>query len=255
MPDHAERERALAVGDVGALDADEGEAVLLADFHSVIRVLHGFEARHPGFDGQVRLIRVLASGRDGVGGRFVGVAPVDATGDHFVVGLEQDGAVFEVVEEADDCRLDIERVEPECEDAGFALAFGVEVVDFLLFFLGDGVQAWMVVEEVGDEGEVELGVAGDEGGGCQEFATGWVEAVGVLEDLLGALVEVGGLEGAAGADVGCELIEEDGVVFAIFYVVGEVLDSACCVSKFISMKVFRSKVRTSYATSHSSGGS
>ena len=44
----------------------------------------------------------------------------------------------------------------------------------------------MSVEEVGYEGEVEFGVAGDEGGWGEEFAA--VELVGVDEDLFGALV-------------------------------------------------------------------
>jgi len=43
-----------------------------------------------------------------------------------------------------------------------------------------------------------------------------------LEDLLGALEEVAGLERGAGADVRGELVEEDGVVFAVFYIGGEV---------------------------------
>lgn len=81
----------------------------------------------------------------------------------------------------------------------------------------------MVVEEVGDEGEVEFGVAGDEGGRGQEFAAGWVEPVGVLEDLFGALQKVRGLKWVARADIWCELVEQDRVVFAVFNVAGEVL--------------------------------
>ena len=46
-----------------------------------------------------------------------------------------------------------------------------------------------------------------------------------MEDLLGALEEVAGLERGAGADVRGELVEEDGVVFAVFYVGGEVRDA------------------------------
>ena len=61
----------------------------------------------------------------------------------------------------------------------------------------------MRVEEVGDEGEVEFRVAGYEGGRGQEFAAG--EAVGVCEDLFGALVEVAGLEGGAVAEGGGKL--------------------------------------------------
>jgi hypothetical protein len=46
-----------------------------------------------------------------------------------------------------------------------------------------------------------------------------------LEDLLGALEKVAGLERGAGADVRGELVEEDGVVFAVLDVVGKVGDA------------------------------
>lgn len=82
----------------------------------------------------------------------------------------------------------------------------------------------MCVEEIRDKGEVEFRVAGDEGGGGEEFAA--VELVGVVEDLFGALQEVAGLERGAGADFGLELVEEDGVVFAVFDVVREVRHTA-----------------------------
>ena len=185
LPDETEGECALAVSDVCALDADEGEAHLLAEFDGVVRVLDGLEAHK------------FAAGS----GRFVDVAPVDAAWDDFVVGLEEDGAVAEVVEEGVDGRLDVEGVEPEGEDAGFALAFGVEVFHLELFFFGDRVEARVGVEKVGDEGEVEFRVAGYKGGGGKKFAA--VESVGVLEDFFGSLEEVAGLEGRAAADVGC----------------------------------------------------
>lgn len=55
----------------------------------------------------------------------------------------------------------------------------------------------MRVEEVSYEGEVELRVAGDEGGGGEEFAA--AKGVCVLEYLLGTLEEISLLEGSAGA--------------------------------------------------------
>lgn len=204
LPDEAEGEGALAVGDVGALDADEGEVALSAQFDGVIGVLHGLEAHE--------LVPLTW---------FVDVAPVDAAGEDFVVGLQEHGTVAEVVKEGVDGRLDIQRIKPEGEDAGLALAFGVEVFDLGFFFLGDGVEAGVGVEEVGDESEVEFWVAGDEGGWGEEFAAG--EAVGVLEDEFGAVVEVVGLEGSTVAEGGGELGEEDGVVVAFFYVGGEVV--------------------------------
>ena len=63
------------------------------------------------------------------------MSPVDAAGDDFVVGLEEDRPVAQVVEEGIDGWLDVQGVEPECEDPGLSLAFCVEVFDFeLLFF-------------------------------------------------------------------------------------------------------------------------
>ena len=131
------------------------------------------------------------------------MAPVDAPFDHLVVGLEEDGPVAEVVEEGVDGGLDIEAVEPKGEDAGFAFAFGIKVFDLGFFFFGDGIEAGVRVEEVGDEGEVEFRVAGDEGGGGEEFAAG--ELIGVGKDLFRALEEVGGLERGAGACIWGEL--------------------------------------------------
>ena len=161
------------------------------------------------------------------------MAPVHAAGDDFVVGLEKDGAIFQIIEEGNDSRLNIKGIEPEREDTGFTLAFRIEVFDFGLFFFGDGVEAWVVVEEVRHESKVELGVAGYQGRWCQEFAAGRVEAVGVLEDLFGALEEVLGLQWAARAYIGCELVEEDCVVLAVLDVIREVLDS----SRYISIQL------------------
>ena len=148
------------------------------------------------------------------------MSPVHAAFDYFVVGLHEDGAVAQVVEEGVHGWLHVEGVEPEGEDAGFALTFRVEVVDLGFFLFGDGIEAGVRVEEVGDEGEVKFWVTGYEGGGGEEFAAG--EAVGVLKDELGALEEVVSLEGRAGAGFWSELVEEDGVVVAFFDVGGKV---------------------------------
>ena len=148
------------------------------------------------------------------------MAPVDASLDDLVVGLEEDGPVAEVVEEGVDGGLNVEAVEPEGEDAGFTLAFGVEVFDLGFFFFGDGIEAGVRIEEVGDKGEVKFRVAGYEGGRGEEFAAG--ELVGVGEDLFRALEEIGGLERGAGACFWGELREEDGIVFGVFNVGGEV---------------------------------
>lgn len=150
--------------------------------------------------------------------------PIDATGNNLVVGLKEDGSICEVVEERYDGGLDIEGVEPESKDAGFTLAFGVKVIDLRFFFFGNRVKAWVCVEEVGYEGEVKFGVSSDQGRGGEEFAT--FELIRVVEDLLCSLEKVACLKGRAAADIWFQLIEEDGVVLAIFDVVGEILDSA-----------------------------
>ena len=113
LPDEAEGEGPLAVRDVGALDADEGEMQLFTEFDGVVCVFDGFDAHE------------FAAGWGG----FVDVSPVDAAGDDFVVGLEEDGAVSEVVEEGVDGGLDVEGVEPQGENASFSFAFGVEIFD------------------------------------------------------------------------------------------------------------------------------
>ena len=176
LPHEAERERALAVGDVGALDADEGEAHLFAELDGVVCVFDGFEAHELGARG----------------GTLVHVPPVDAAGDDLVVGLQEDGAVAEVVEEGYDGGLDVQGVEPESEDAGFALAFGVEVFDLRFFFFGDGIEARVGVEKVGNKGEVELGVTGDKGCGGEEFTA--FKFVGVVKNLLRSLKQIPGLK-------------------------------------------------------------
>jgi hypothetical protein len=97
---------------------------------------------------------------------------------------------------------------------------GAIVFGFLFIERGE---AGPGVEEVGDKGEVEVGVAGDEGGGGEVFAT--ADGGGVWEDLFGACADVSSLERGAGAFVGLELIEEDGVVFTVGDVAAKVVDS------------------------------
>jgi hypothetical protein len=130
--------------------------------------------------------------------------------------LEDDQAVLDVLKEVEHPRFDAERVEPEGKDMSFAFAFCIEIFDgtivFGFLFIEQG-EAGPSVEEVGDKGEVEATIAGDEGGGGEVFAT--PDGGGVLEDLFGACAEVSSLERGAGAFVGLELIEEDGVVFTI----------------------------------------
>lgn len=88
--------------------------------------------------------------------------PVDASRNDLVVGLKKDGAVSEIVEQRDDRGLDVERVKPKGEDAGFTLSFGIEIVHLSFLLFGDRIEAGMSVEEISYEGEIEFGVAGDQ---------------------------------------------------------------------------------------------
>ena len=98
------------------------------------------------------------------------MAPVYAAGDYFVVGLKEDTAVAEVVEEGVYGGLDVQGVEPEGENAGFTLAFRVEVFDLEFLFFGYRVEAGVSVEKISNEGEVEFGVSGYKRSWGKEFA-------------------------------------------------------------------------------------
>ncbi len=156
------------------------------------------------------------------------MTPIDTTRDDFVVSLEEYATVPKVVEERIYGWLDVERVKPKCEDAGFAFTFCVKVFYFELFLFGDGVEAWVGIEEVGDKGKIEFGVSSNERCWGEELAT--IESVGVLKDLLGTLKKIAGLEGAAAANVWGKLIEEHRVVIAFLNIGREIRDSGNQVS-------------------------
>ena len=78
-------------------------------------------------------------------------------------------------------RVNIERIEPERKHPRLAFTLGVKLFDHRLFILFERFEAGPRVEQVGDEREVELGVAGDEGRRGQVFAA--TDRVGVLQDL------------------------------------------------------------------------
>lgn len=172
LPDHAESESALTIGDVSALDADKGEAVLLAEFDGVVCVFDGLESHE--------FVAVC--------GALVRVSPIDGSGNDFVVGLEENGSVAEVVEEGYNGRLNVQGVEPQSENTCFPLTLGVKVFNVSLLFLGDWVKTRMLVEEVGNKGEIELGVTSNERMRAEEFAA--AQLVSVVQNLLCSLVEI-----------------------------------------------------------------
>lgn len=241
LPYETEHERPRAVDNVGTLNSDEMHSVLFPELDCVVGVLDLLES------GQRALVRrdpnvllFLASssaaavaavqrrsGRArGVPSRFGDAPPDDRPGQDLVKRLENDQPVLDVLKQVEHPRLDAERVEPEREHARFTLALGVEILDCAIvfgFLLVEGGQARPCVEQVGDECEVEARVAGDEGGWGEVFAA--TDGGGILEDLFGTLAEVARLEGGAGAFVGFELVEKDGVVFAVGYVAAKVVYS------------------------------
>lgn len=146
LPDHAEGESALTISNIGTLDTNKREAVLLADFDGVVCVFHGLEAHE------------LVS----VGGTLVAVAPLYRARNDLVVCLKKNGTVAEVIEEGNNGRLDVQTVEPESKDASLALTLSVKVFNISLLFFSDRVETGVGVEQVGDESKVELGVSSDE---------------------------------------------------------------------------------------------
>lgn len=139
-------------------------------------------------------------------------------------------AYLEILEQVVHTRLDVEGVQPQSEDASLALAFSVKLFNDGLLRLFEGLETGPGVEEVGDEGQVELGVAGDHRAWGQVLAAS--DAVGILEHGLGALQQVGLLQGRARTFLGFELVEQDGVVLAVSDVFGEVVHAAGPVGGF-----------------------
>ncbi|KAI3476329.1 hypothetical protein L1887_62093 [Cichorium endivia] len=126
-------------------------------------------------------------------------------------------------------RLDVEAVEPERKDARLALALGVKVLNLDGRRLVQRLETRPGVEEMRDEGEVELGVARDHGAGREVLAA--ADGVGALEHHLGTLHDVGLLQGCAVAQLRLELAEQHRVVFAVRDVLAEVGDATVPVGR------------------------
>lgn len=81
----------------------------------------------------------------------------------------------------------------------------------------------MGIKQVGDKGQVQLGVTSDERLGREILAA--VELLGVLENLLGAREEVVLAKRGPGAEIGSQLVEQDGVVLSILDICTKVVDT------------------------------
>lgn len=80
------------------------------------------------------------------------MAPIYAAGNHFVVGLKENIAIAEIVEEGINGRLNIQRVEPKSKNTSFTLAFRIKVFDLEFLFFGNRVEARVSVEKISNEG-------------------------------------------------------------------------------------------------------
>ncbi len=94
------------------------------------------------------------------------MSPVNAPRDYFIVRLQKNGAIPEVIKQGVNGRLNIKRVEPESKDASFAFAFRIEVIDLEFLFFSDGIKAGVIVEKIGDKCQVKFRITSDKRGGC-----------------------------------------------------------------------------------------
>lgn len=206
LPDEGEGEGLVTVADIRASDTDERELELLANVDGVVCVFELLEL--------------------GEGLLLVDLLPVDRAGRDLVEDAEEDETVLEVVEEVGDEGLNAEGVDPEGKGAGLTgtLRGKEPLLERRELLLGEGLKTGVLVEEVGNEGEVELGVTLDDIAGSDELAA--LKLGGVLEDGLSALGGVVDGEGSTRALVGGKLVEEDGVVLRVLDVTREVGDAA-----------------------------
>jgi len=196
LPDQGECQSLVGIHDVLALNTDEGEVDLLSEFDAVVTVLE----------------------------LLVGVwwVPVDTllvndSGLNLVEELEQDDTISEIFVEVVDEWVDSKRVHPVSEGLFLAGLFDLDL-EF------NGLQSWPVIEQVGNEGKIELLVSLANVLGSDEFSA--LELLGSLEDRLGSLLKVSNLKTVTVAVLGSNLSEKDGVVLGILNVTGEVGDTS-----------------------------
>jgi len=195
LPDEAENERLGSIDDVGSLDSDHPHSVRRGKVDSVVGVLDGLESgellsllglgdsspddgsRNDLVEGLEKYRSVLRKQSRSRRGFSEGL---EARGE----GKEKFGTDLQILEQVVDSRLDVQRVQPQGKDPSLPLSLRIEVLDLRrsLGFL-ERLQTRPGVEEMSDEGEVELGVSSDERGGSEVFSAS--DFVSVLEDLEG----------------------------------------------------------------------
>jgi hypothetical protein len=196
LPDEGECQCLVGIHDVLALNTDEGEVHLLSKFDAVVAVLE-----------------LLV----GVWWVPVDTLVVNDSGLNLVEELEQDDTISEIFVEVVYEWVDSEGVHPVSEGLLLTGLFDLDL-EF------NGLQSWPVVEQVGNEGKIELLVTLANVLGSDELSA--LELLGSLEDRLGSLLKVSNLKTVTVAVLGCNLSEKDGVVLGILNVTGEVSDTS-----------------------------
>jgi len=163
LPHNGQGQGLIAVIDISATNADKGEfeGVLLAEIYSVVAVLNLLE-----------LVQRLLG---------VDLGPINGSWVNLVHDLQDDQTVTQVSEQVVHEGIDAERVHPQGKGTRLAGSLGSKepFLELGLFGFGEGLEAGVGVEQVGDEGQVELGVAGNNVAGLEELAA--AELVSVLE--------------------------------------------------------------------------
>jgi hypothetical protein len=202
LPDNGQSEGLVGLVDIVTGNTDKREVKLLTELNGVVAVLE--------------LLHVTTHGTEG---RLVNLGPVDDTGLDLIEQLQEDETITEIFVQGVDIRGNTERVHPVSE--GLLLAGLLNNLDNLL----NGLKSREVVEQVGDEGQVELGVTSNDVGGTDELAA--VHLVSLLKHLLSALagVRLAQSSGINTQVLGGDLLEEDGVGLRVLDVTTEVVDA------------------------------
>lgn len=130
---------------------------------------------------------------------------------------------LEILKEVPYSRLDVQRVQPKGEYPSFPLSLCIKVFNlWRCFSLFERCKSWPIVEQVGDERQVQFWVSSNERVSGQESST--TNLVGVLEDLFSSLMEVGSLKWGFRALIGFKLVQEDSIVLSIRDIPCKVLD-------------------------------
>jgi hypothetical protein len=129
----SEREGLIAVHNVHATNADQRELELLAQFHSVVAVLHHLES----------IQRQI----------LIHLVPLHDAGLDLVHHAQQHQTIAQVLEQVVHEGLHAQRVHPQRECACFtgALAGKEPLLELRLLLFGEGLETGVGVEQIGDK--------------------------------------------------------------------------------------------------------